>query len=78
MLKLKLLLTFAFCFSDCFSIPTLNPSETYTHKLIVDDDQPELFELLWKIINDEVIFEVHAKTTGWVGIGISSNGGMTG
>jgi hypothetical protein len=55
------------------------PSESYTHKIIIDDEEPELYQLLWKINNnDEIIFEVHDKTTGWIGLGISSNGGMAG
>ena len=55
------------------------PSESYTYKIIIDEDEPELYQLLWKINNnDEIVFEVHVKTTGWIGIGISSNGGMAG
>ncbi len=55
------------------------PTEDYTHKLIVDDENPNQFVLFWKMINDdEIQFEAHCKSIGWVGIGISSNGGMEG
>ncbi len=58
---------------------TLVPSEDYTHKLIVDEENPNQFVLFWKMINDdEIQFEAHCKSNGWVGIGISSNGGMEG
>ena len=57
----------------------LVPSETYTHSLIVDEDEPEQYQFYWKLINkDEIQFEVHTKTTGWVGMGLSPDGGMTG
>lgn len=55
------------------------PSENYTHSLIVDEDAPEQYIMLWKLINEhEIQFELHVKTTGWVGMGISPNGGMPG
>jgi hypothetical protein len=54
-------------------------SEDYTHQLIVDDEAPEQYQLFWKMVNDdEIQFEIHCKTTGWVGMGISPNGGMGG
>ena len=58
----------------------LEPSEDdYTHSLEVDEDNPEQYQLFWKIINeDEIQFEIHCKTTGWVGLGLSPNGGMAG
>ena len=58
----------------------LEPSEDdYTHSLVVDEDNPQQYQILWKLINkDEIQFEIHCKTTGWVGFGISPNGGMAG
>lgn len=32
----------------------------------------------WEISGDEIIFEIEAETLGWVGFGISPQGGMTG
>ena len=71
-----------FCLIDARLIKQLQPlvpSEDYTHSLVVDEDEPEKYQVLWKLTNnDEIQFEVHAKTLGWVGMGISPNGGMPG
>lgn len=49
------------------SYKPLNPSDTYTHKEIIIEDSPDQYVLFWKIINnDEIQFEVHCNTTGWV------------
>ena len=57
----------------------LVPSEAYTNSLFVDENVPEQYQIFWKLINEEEIqFEVHAKTIGWVGMGLSPDGGMTG
>lgn len=57
----------------------LQPSEDYTHSTVADEDSPDLFVMYWKILNDqEIQFEIHCKTTGWVSLGISPNGGMEG
>ncbi len=57
----------------------LTPSEAYTHFVDADQTQPGQYQLYWKSIgSDEIQFEVHCKSTGWVGLGLSSNGGMTG
>ena len=81
---LKFLIATTFCFilinaATIKQLQTLVPSETYTHSLIVDVDEPEQYQIFWKLINEEEIqFEVHAKTIGWVGMGLSPDGGMTG
>ena len=68
-----------FLISLCQSSNPFKPTESYTHKMVIDEDEPELYTLLWKLNNnDEIIFEVHVKNNGWIGIGISSNGGMAG
>lgn len=36
------------------------------------------YKLHWKIVKDEIIFEAHVETLGWIGLGFSPNGGMTG
>ena len=58
----------------------LKPSESYTHTLIVNDDIPTQYVIFWKLINNslEIQFEVHCRTTGWIGLGFSQNGGMAG
>ena len=62
-------------------IKPLKPTDkNYTHTLIVNDDDPTQYVIFWKLINDndEIQFEVHCRTTGWVGLGFSPNGGMAG
>jgi len=58
----------------------LVPSESYTHSLEVDEDDPNLYRVFWKLVENEksIQFEIHCKTTGWVGFGLSPNGDMTG
>ena len=36
------------------------------------------YVLFWKFDEETITFEVHGKTTGWVGFGLSPNGGMAG
>jgi hypothetical protein len=41
--------------------------------------EPDLFTLYWNYTKSEVIAEVHVKiSTGWLGFGLSPNGGMDG
>jgi hypothetical protein len=58
----------------------LVPSEDgYTGSIIVDEYNPEQYQMFWKLLSKtEIQFELHCKTNGWVGWGISNNGGMTG
>jgi hypothetical protein len=61
------------------SLKPLEPSEAYTHSVNMDDDDKDLYKLFWKILdNDEIQFEIHCRTTGWVGLGFSPNGNMEG
>ena len=61
------------------SFKPLVPSETYTHSDHIDDEDRDQYVVFWKLLpNDEIQFEVHCNTTGWVGLGISANGGMKG
>ena len=85
----KLILPIIFtliCCMLCGTVPShralkpLEPSEEYTYSLTVDEDEPEVYQLFWKLVdNDEYIqFEVHCQSTGWVGFGLSPNGDMPG
>lgn len=60
------------------NLQPLVPSEDYTHSAIIDEVDKDLYRLFWKFNNDEIQFEVHCRTVGWVGLGLSPNGAMTG
>ena len=51
-------------------------SSDYTHSLQLLDEGR--FHIFWKYDDTTITFEIHAKTLGWVGFGLSPNGGMTG
>lgn len=84
-LKLFLILLSCFNYSLCSSIPNrlanwkpLQSSENYTHVINVDEYEPQQYVLYWKFDKNEIQFEIHCKTLGWVGFGLSPNGGMSG
>jgi hypothetical protein len=57
----------------------LIPSESYTHYDYANDDDKDQYKIFWKVLSTrEIQFEIHCRTTGWVGLGISTNGGMKG
>ena len=56
----------------------LVPSEVYKHTTVLDEDNKDQYVLFWNYDDDEIQFEIHCNTTGWVGLGISPNGGMKG
>ncbi|XP_070555179.1 DBH-like monooxygenase protein 1 homolog [Ptychodera flava] len=60
-------------FSYCQAEVT--PTDTYTHDAALDDFGK--VHLFWKYDDTTITFEVHAETLGYVGFGISPNGGMT-
>ena len=53
-------------------VPTTND---YTHSLELI---PERYHVFSKYDSTTITFEIHAKTLGWVGFGLSPNGGMVG
>ena len=86
MLQLKVVFLFFFLIFGLHDAAILKPlkplipsEDDYTHNIFVDEDNPDQYILLWKIINEnEIQFEVHVKTNGWMGLGFSPNGGMPG
>ena len=52
------------------------PSQEYVHNAELDEYGK--YFLYWTFDDDSVTFEVHAQTHGWVGFGMSPNGGMAG
>nr|XP_002124053.1 DBH-like monooxygenase protein 1 [Ciona intestinalis]XP_026690880.1 DBH-like monooxygenase protein 1 [Ciona intestinalis] len=50
------------------------PTEPFPHNIVLDTDG--LLKLYWNYNDTHITFEMHGQTTGWVGIGLSPNGGM--
>ncbi|XP_066292189.1 DBH-like monooxygenase protein 1 homolog [Branchiostoma lanceolatum] len=48
----------------------------FTHHEALDEEGK--FELFWKFDDEKIEFEAQVQTTGWVGLGLSPNGGMPG
>lgn len=68
-----------FVFNEAILKPLVQSENDYTHKTIINEKNPSQYVLFWKLIgNDEIQFEIHCKTNGWVGMGISSISGMEG
>uniref|UniRef100_H2XZG6 DOMON domain-containing protein n=1 Tax=Ciona intestinalis TaxID=7719 RepID=H2XZG6_CIOIN len=53
----------------------VTPTESFPHNVILDSTN-ERVTLYWKNNDTHMTFEMHGQTTGWVGIGLSPNGGM--
>jgi hypothetical protein len=77
---LTILINYSCLAASVRTLTPLKPSESYTHSSIIDEDDPELYKIYWKQIenNTAIQFELHCRTTGWVGIGLSPNGDMAG
>ncbi|XP_070564615.1 DBH-like monooxygenase protein 1 homolog [Ptychodera flava] len=71
----KLFVPLLFVIVAVQSIP-LPTSEDYTHNVVLDSN--ENYHVYWKFDDEKITFEVHVRTTGWVGFGFSPNGGMPG
>ena len=50
------------------------PSETFDHQAVLARD--DTYHIFWKFDEKSITFEVHVKTKGYVGFGLSPNGGM--
>ncbi|XP_077992069.1 DBH-like monooxygenase protein 1 homolog [Glandiceps talaboti] len=68
----------AFCSFNVSASTLDNKSKTntndYTHNAILDEFGK--FHLYWKLSDTAITFEIHVETLGYVGFGISPNGGM--
>ncbi|CAF4936815.1 unnamed protein product, partial [Rotaria socialis] len=63
---------------DVLAISSLiQPFTTYKYSIEL---QPDIADLWWTVDSDanEITFELHMKTTGWIALGISPDGGMKG
>ena len=38
--------------------------------------EPDTYRVYWNFTNEDIIFKIVVKTTGWAGFGLSPNGGM--
>ncbi len=82
--KFTLKLTLAIIFLACHVANTTSKSiENGTKQQYVGEeylDNGEKYFLKWRIETEEetIYFEITAETTGYVGLGISPNGGMAG
>ena len=56
------------------NIPGVITTEPFDHSEILDKDGNYI--LFWNLNDTHVTFEVHVKTKGYVGFGISNNGDM--
>ncbi|XP_066270631.1 DBH-like monooxygenase protein 1 homolog [Branchiostoma lanceolatum] len=67
-----------FCFSVFVTAVTLGEhfvtSDKFTHQESLDEEGK--FHLFWKFDDEKI--EAQVQTTGWVGLGLSPNGGMPG
>ena len=59
-----------------FMLAWLTAEAKWTHHLVLD--QQELFHLFWTPSEETIRFEIQVKTQGYVAIGFSPNGGMSG
>ncbi len=72
MTRLILLLLAIFYTVKCQSID----SNTYFANSVVLRS-PDVYTLYWNFTTQDITFKVVAKTNGWVGFGLSPNGGMS-
>ena len=73
MLSKFIVLFILFSGGSCAIVPSSN---SYTHSIELLEN--EIFYVFWKYNDTTITFEVHAKTLGWVGFGLTPSGGMTG
>ena len=59
-----------------FMLAWLTAEAKWTHHLVLD--QQDLFHLFWTPSEETIRFEIQVKTHGYVAIGFSPNGGMSG
>lgn len=51
-----------------------SPSEQFDHMIILKE--PDTFVLYWSYNSTDIKFEVHVKSSGWFGFGLSPGGFM--
>ena len=60
--------------AGCLNGMIITPSMKYDFNVsLVSND---IYNLFWTVQDEEITFEVHVKTLGYVGFGLSKTGGM--
>ena len=59
---------------SCATVPGVKTTESFDQAIILDNDGNYI--VFWNFNDTHITFEVHVKTKGYVGFGISSNGNM--
>lgn len=61
------------------SYATASPLSTYTNYTYSTELQTDIAYLWWSVdeTKQEIIFELHIKTTGWIALGISPGSSYT-
>ncbi|CAH1248491.1 MOXD1 [Branchiostoma lanceolatum] len=69
--------SFALVLAAAFALSgQLVDADDFTHHEALDEEGK--FRLFWKFDDEKIEFEAQVQTTGWVGLGLSPNGGMPG
>ena len=66
--------TFICCLALARGFVGVTPTEPFNYSTAVDNDGNYL--LFWNFNETHITFEVHVKTHGYVGFGLSDNGNM--
>lgn len=56
------------------TLPSADEDLNWDHSVDLNED----FRILWKIINQDITFEIQARTMGYVGFGFSPDGNIAG
>lgn len=75
--SILLLIIFLSALKSSFSSPSPSPSPTSVFANTYEIEKGSYF-IFWNFTQTDILIEVHAKTSGWLGFGISPNGGMDG
>lgn len=70
----SLVFALTFTLGSCANITGVKTTEQFDHTEILDESGNYI--LFWNANDTHVVFEVHVKTKGYVGFGISDNGNM--
>jgi len=76
LLGLSSIFVFLLCSVSCHPLfDKTSGSDTYFMNSAVLSD-PEKYVLYWNFTETDIVFKAVVKTTGWIGFGLSPNGGM--